>query len=79
MTILIGINELEEEFQIPWKMGLVNHLVIDYADNAIYGTFEKKEVIIFRFKKYGWVCDNRYNLYTLSSGEAGIMINMNST
>jgi hypothetical protein len=78
MKILIGVHELEPEFREPWKMGLVNHLVIDYAYNAIYATFDKKEVIIFNFKKYGWVCDNRYNSYTLSKGEAGIMIDMKS-
>jgi hypothetical protein len=74
MLIIISPDELEPEFRDSWKAGHVNHLSIDYADNAIYGTFEKKEVIIFRFKKFGWISDNRYNTYQISSGNAGIMI-----
>ena len=76
MTILISPNELVEEFRNSWKMGLISHPSIDYADNAIYGTFEGKEEIIFRFKDYGWINDNRFNSYTVSSGSAGIMINI---
>lgn len=74
MTILIGTDELEPEFQSPWKGGFIKHPSIDYADNCIYATFEKQEVIIFRFKDYGWVNDNRRNSYRISSGEAGILI-----
>lgn len=76
MTILISPDELVEEFRNSWKMGLITHPSIDYADNAIHGTFEGKEEIIFRFKDYGWINDNRFNSYTVSSGRAGIMINI---
>ena len=76
MTILITPDELEEEFRNSWKMGHIIHPSIDYADNAIYAVFEGRLVIIFRFKDYGWVNDNRRNSYTVSSGSAGIMINI---
>lgn len=53
------------------------HPSIDYADNAIYAVFEGKIVIIFRFNKYGWINDNRFNDYTISAGSAGITISIN--
>jgi hypothetical protein len=75
MTIIISPEELEPNFQAPWKLGLIHNLSIDYADNAIWATFEKKEVIIFNFKWWGLVLDNRWCGYSISSGAAGIMIN----
>ena len=74
MIINILPDELEPEFINSWKMGHIIHPSIDYADNAIYATFEGKIVIIFRFSKYGWINDNRYNTYFVSSGTAGITI-----
>lgn len=74
MTIIIQPEELELEFRKPWKLGLISNLSIDFADNAIWATFEKKEVIIFYFKKWGWVTENRWTTYSISSGAAGIMI-----
>lgn len=79
MVILISPEELEPEFQSQWKLGYIRHLVIDYADNAIYGTFEGKEVIIFRFKNYGFINDNRSNTYTVTAGAAGIMLHITKT
>lgn len=76
MTILITPDELEEEFRENWKMGFIQHPSIDYADNAIYAIFEGKQYIIFRFKDFGWINDNRFNSYTVSTGLAGIMINI---
>jgi hypothetical protein len=76
MTILITPDELEEEFRENWKMGFIQHPSIDYADNAIYAIFEEKQCIIFRFKDFGWINDNRFNSYTVSTGLAGIMINI---
>lgn len=76
MTILITPDELEEEFRESWKMGFITQPSIDYADNAIYAIFENKQCIIFRFNKLGWINDNRFNTYTISSGLAGIMINI---
>lgn len=74
MIIYITPNELEEEFRESWKAGLITHPSIDYADNAIYAVFEGKIVIIFRFSKYGFITDNRYNTYFTSVGSAGIVI-----
>jgi hypothetical protein len=74
MFIHITPDELEEEFRESWKLGFIIQPSIDYADNAIYAVFEGKQVIIFRFKKYGFIMDNRYNSYDISSGSAGITI-----
>ena len=77
MIINILPDELEPEFMESWKMGWITQPSIDYADNAIWALFEGKNVIIFRFKEYGWINDNRYNSYDISAGSAGIMIKIN--
>jgi hypothetical protein len=74
MIINILPEELEPEFIESWKMGFITQPSIDYADNAIWANFEGRQVIIFKFKEYGWVNDNRYNTYSISAGRAGIMI-----
>jgi hypothetical protein len=79
MFIHITPDELEEEFRESWKLGFITQPSIDYADNAIYAVFENKQVIIFRFKKYGWINDNRFNTYKISAGSAGITINIIKT
>ena len=77
MIINILPDELEPEFRESWKMGFITQPSIDYADNAIWAIFEGKQVVIFRFKDYGFINDNRYNRYSVSSGLAGIMITIN--
>ena len=79
MIINILPDELEPEFVDSWKMGFITQPSIDYADNAIYANFEGKIVIIFRFNKYGWINDNRYNSYDVSAGKAGITIKIERT
>jgi hypothetical protein len=74
MLIHITPDELEEEFRNSWKMGFISQPSIDYADNAIWAVFEGKLVIIFRFKDYGFITDNRRNTYDVSAGKAGITI-----
>lgn len=74
MLIHIGIEELEEDFRSHWRANLISHPHIDYATNAIHGYFENEECIIFRFKDYGYIHDNRSNAYNISSGAAGITI-----
>jgi hypothetical protein len=74
MIINILPDELEPEFRESWKMGWITQPSIDYADNAIWAIFEGKNVIIFRFKEYGFINDNRYNSYSISAGSAGITI-----
>ena len=76
MFIHLTPDELEPEFRESWKLGFISHPSIDYADNAIYANFEGKVVIIFRFKQYGWINDNRSNSYKVSAGSAGITINI---
>jgi hypothetical protein len=79
MFIHITPDELEEEFRESWKLGFITQPSIDYADNAIYAIFESRQVIIFRFKNYGWINDNRFNTYKISAGSAGITINIIKT
>jgi hypothetical protein len=74
MIINILPDELESEFIESWKMGFITQPSIDYADNAIYAIFEGRQVIIFRFKDYGFINDNRRNAYDVSAGKAGITI-----
>ena len=74
MILSILPDELEPEFVNSWKMGWITQPSIDYATNAIHAIFEGKDVIIFKFKEYGWINDNRYNTYSISAGNAGIMI-----
>ncbi len=77
MLIHISINELEEKFRRPFMLGLIKEPSIDYATNAIHGWFDGKDEIIFKFKDYGFINDNRSNKYSLSSGEAGVTILIN--
>jgi len=74
MILSILPDELEPEFVNSWKMGWITQPSIDYATNAIHAIFEGKDVIIFKFKEYGWINDNRYNTYSISAGSAGITI-----
>ena len=75
MVIWIDINELEPEFsENVWKMEFVHNPHIDYATNCIHAWFEKQEVILFRFKKYGWITDNRENTYDINIGKTGITL-----
>ena len=79
MLIHIGVEELEENFRSHWRANLISHPHIDYATNAIHGWFENEDCIIFRFKDYGFIHDNRYNTYNLSAGNAGITIEIVKT
>ena len=72
MIIHITPEEFEPELQEAWKQNLIKSPMIDYATNAIHGWFEDKDVIIFRFKDYGFINDNRFSTRELSIGAAGI-------
>lgn len=76
MLIYITPDELEEEYRNSWKLGHISQPSIDYADNAIWAIFEGKQVVIFYFKKYGYVMDNRFTSYNITAGKAGITINI---
>ena len=43
MLIHISIDELEENFRKPWKLGLINNPSIDYGTNCIHGWLEGKD------------------------------------
>lgn len=79
MFIHITPDNFVEEFKEPWKQELIKSPSIDYATNAIHGWFEDKEVIIFKFKDYGWVMDNRFSGYNMSCGKEGITIQIIKT
>lgn len=79
MIIHITPDEFEPEFQTPWKQELIKSPNIDYATNAIHGWIEGKDVIIFRFKDYGFINDNRFNTRELSVGPAGITLLITKT
>jgi hypothetical protein len=79
MIINILPDELEPEFVNSWKMGVLKEPSIDYATNAIHCWFEGNDVIIFRFHKYGWINDNKYNKYFVNAGPAGITIRIEKT
>lgn len=76
MIIHITPDELEEEYRIPWKLEFIKSLSIDYATNQIHGWFEGNEIVLFNFKGYGFINDNRYSTYDISYGKAGITINI---
>jgi hypothetical protein len=74
MLLIISPEELVEKFRDAYKMQYVKSLSIDYATNAIHGWYENEDVIVFKFRDLGWINDNRYNTYEISSGPAGIVI-----
>ncbi len=74
MILHISVDELEQEFQKPWKLNLIKHISIDFATNSINGWFEGEDVIVFKFRNYGFVLDNRKTTYSISAGEAGITV-----
>jgi hypothetical protein len=76
MLIHISPEEFEEGMSEPWKSELIKSPSIDYATNCVHGWFEGNDVIVFRFKPYGFINDNRYNSYEISYGSAGITINI---
>lgn len=80
MLIIVPLSNLEPEFRDGhWLLNRLERLHIDYAANAVLGSIDDKEVVVFKFSNYGWINDNRKNTYTLSSGTAGIFINITLT
>jgi len=79
MIIHISVDEFEEVVREPWKASLIKAPSIDYATNAIHGFYEGKDTILFKFRDYGFINDNRFCTYNLSSGSAGITIQIIKT
>ena len=75
MIVHISAFELEEPFKSrPSDLRRMYNLGIDYQTNSILGYLNDVEYEVFRFSGYGFVNDNRFNTYTVSAGEAGILI-----
>lgn len=74
MTIFISIDQFENKFQHLYKLRYLSNCHIDYATNAIHAVYENEEVIIFRFSNYGLFLDNRYGIYRITIGEAGVLV-----
>jgi hypothetical protein len=74
MTILIRPDEFETDLGPNWRNGMLIKPSIDYATNSLHSWIGDEEVIVFRFKNYGFIHDNRASKYEISVGSAGIMI-----
>lgn len=80
MIIHIGIEEISSEYRRQLEWGMIKSVHMDYATNALHGFLDSgEEVIFFRFKDYGFIHDNRFNKYSISSGPAGITIKITET
>jgi hypothetical protein len=74
VTIYIERNELLNEVQSDWAAGLIGQASIDYATNCIHAWCGEREVIVFSFRDYGFIHDNRFNRYELKCSTDGIVI-----
>jgi len=79
MIINISKNEFEEGMEELFDNNQLIHFAIDYATNAIHGWNNGKDCIVFKFKGYGFINDNRYNKYDLTHNEKGIIISITKT
>jgi hypothetical protein len=76
MQLYIPIEEFEEEYQGAWIRKELTSPSIDYATNAIHCWLKEKDIIIFKFKDFGFINNNCYNTYNLTHDEEGITINI---
>jgi hypothetical protein len=79
MFIFITPEEFNDGLGNSWKKGIIESPSIDYATNSLNGWIGKEEVILFNFKHYGFINDNRCNKYEISAGAAGITIRITKT
>jgi hypothetical protein len=80
MIIVIPIDEFEDKFKRALKSNLMRNVSIDYATNALHGSFPgHDDIIIFKFDNYGFFNQNKYNSYSLSYGETGVTIFLTNT
>ena len=80
MILYIPVTDCTEQIrEDPCLLKQLYNLGIDYADHDIRGYYKDEEYKVFQFQDYGIKLDNRWNTYTLSAGEAGIMIEILTT
>ena len=79
MTLFIPLEDLASGWKAPFIYEELSGFHLDYATNAIHCWFGEEEVIIFKFKDYGWINDNRFNIYNISAGSAGIIVQITKT
>ena len=81
MILHIDINDLVPEIsEHPLNITKLRNVGIDYATNTIDAILEDKYYIsIFYFKDYDIKLSNRWVDYTISWGEAGIVIKFKAT
>jgi hypothetical protein len=79
MTIIVSTEEFEEGMKELFDNGQLKHFSIDYATNAIHGWNNNQDCIVFKFKGYGFINDNRYNKYDLTNNEKGFIFVITKT
>jgi hypothetical protein len=79
MTIIVSTEEFEEGMKELYDNGLLRNFSIDYATNAIHGWNNNQDCIVFKFKGYGFINDNRYNKYDLTNNEKGFILEIRKT
>lgn len=79
MTIIVSTEEFEEGMKELYDNNQLKHFSIDYATNAIHGWNNDQDCIIFKFKGYGFINDNRYNKYDLINDEKGFILEITKT
>jgi len=80
MILHIDINDLVPEIsEHPLNITKLRNVGIDYATNTIDAILGKYYISIFYFKDYDIKLSNRWVDYTISWGEAGIVIKFKAT
>ena len=79
MIIEISTEEFEDGMKDLYDNGELKHFSIDYATNAIHGWNNNIDCIIFKFKGYGFINDNRYNTYELLNDDNGFKLLIKKT
>lgn len=79
MIIEISKEEFEDGMKELFDQGKLRSFSIDYATNAIHGWYNNTDCIIFKFKGYGFINDNRYNTYDLFNDVNGFKMVIRKT
>lgn len=74
MLIFFDKNELLGFFKDMPNLNYLKGVAIDYADNSLHTFFENVDYKLINLKDYGVYLDNRYNSYSISVGDAGILL-----